>query len=416
MAHMAVNDITREEVLAAIELYDSPEGQELIRELHYGKSLEYRLIHEGRFYPSKPIVGLAHGMPEGREYLDSGRVDGGITKNTAAANILSKLKFFVDPGWLHMITELQPHRSHQRVAAYQYVVLLWAIARTRSMNDADPRLIPFTEARRQLTQLLRPFAIAKTTPDPVMPWIALQGPLWELDLPEGLASVSEAQVKQLDISGGLTEGFEHFVRGWQMRDAGLRATVEVISVLIGNNPDYAPLLHELGLPETDIVPVLQPREAASSPEMTEAVAAVERVANPRRKTGRSILTRAESVAIEDRAVELTREYLEQHYGYATEDVGKTESYDVHATKGGQVVKVEVKGTTGDGAKIVLTRNEVALHRDEFPNNALAIVRYIDLDRSGDTPTANGGTIELIMPFALDLAGLDPIAYDYTTGL
>jgi hypothetical protein len=45
----------------------------------------------------------------------------------------------------------------------------------------------------------------------------------------------------------------------------------------------------------------------------------------------------------------------------------------------------------------LTRNEVNLHRVEHPNNALAVVRNITLDRSGDQPVASGGELVLVMP-------------------
>jgi hypothetical protein len=111
---------------------------------------------------------------------------------------------------------------------------------------------------------------------------------------------------------------------------------------------------------------------------------------------------------------VTREHFENELGYSTEDVGKIASYDVQATKGDQVVKVEVKGTTTDGAAVVLTRNEVTLHRAEHPNNALAVVRNITLDRSGDQPVATGGELVLVMPWEINEGGLTPIAYDYRT--
>ena len=113
---------------------------------------------------------------------------------------------------------------------------------------------------------------------------------------------------------------------------------------------------------------------------------------------------------------VTRKHFEDKLGYKTEDVGKYESYDVRATKGDQVVKVEVKGTTTDGAGVVLTRNEVNLHRAEHPNNALAIVRNVALDRSGEQPVATGGELVLVMPWEINEGGLIPIAYDYRTGI
>ena len=149
--------------------------------------------------------------------------------------------------------------------------------------------------------------------------------------------------------------------------------------------------------------------------MSDAIAAVESVSNPRRKFGRRF-TAAENAAIEEGAVLVTREHFENELGYSTKDVGKIASYDVHATKGDQVVKVEVKGTTTDGAGVVLTRNEVNLHRAEHPNNALAVVCNIALDRSGAQPVATGGELVLVMPWEINEGGLIPIAYDYRTGI
>jgi hypothetical protein len=128
------------------------------------------------------------------------------------------------------------------------------------------------------------------------------------------------------------------------------------------------------------------------------------------------LTAEENAVIEERAVHVTREHFEDELGYETEDVGTYESYDVRASKGQEVVKVEVKGTTTDGAEVVLTRNEVNLHRVEYPNNALAVVRHITIDRGGRQPVATGGELVLVMPWEINEGGLIPIAYDYRTGI
>ena len=66
--------------------------------------------------------------------------------------------------------------------------------------------------------------------------------------------------------------------------------------------------------------------------------------------------------------------------------------------------------------MVLTRNEGNLHRVEHPNNALAVVRNITLDRSGDQPVASGGELVLVMPWEINEGGLSPIAYDDRTGI
>lgn len=151
------------------------------------------------------------------------------------------------------------------------------------------------------------------------------------------------------------------------------------------------------------------------PEMQdEAIAAVESVSNPRRTFG-SNLTADETKAVEQRAVQVTRDHFHA-LGYDTQDVGSIASYDVHATKDEQMIKVEVKGTTSDGAAVLLTANEVELHRSEHPDNALAVVRHIILDRRVDGPTATGGELVLKMPWKVAPDRLEPVAYRYRTGL
>lgn len=157
-----------------------------------------------------------------------------------------------------------------------------------------------------------------------------------------------------------------------------------------------------------------------SPEVADIEDALESIADPikQRKAAGARLTAAERRVIEERAVLVTMEHFASpSMGYAVKDVGKVESYDIRATKGSAVVKIEVKGTTSNGSEIILTRNEVDLHLKDHPANALAIVRNIKLDRRKDAPTtASGGELILQMPWAVEGERLAPIAYRYTTGL
>jgi hypothetical protein len=126
------------------------------------------------------------------------------------------------------------------------------------------------------------------------------------------------------------------------------------------------------------------------------------------------LSPAENGAIEHHAVAIVREHFER-LGFATEDVGATESYDIRATRGKRVVFIEVKGTTGTGESITLTANEVALHTTAT-DNALAIVRHIELGQTGGEAVAEGGELLLTMPWVPNASALRPIAYTYNTGI
>jgi hypothetical protein len=154
------------------------------------------------------------------------------------------------------------------------------------------------------------------------------------------------------------------------------------------------------------------RASFDSPEVQDALTAIDEISRPRAIRPPRRLTAAENKAIEQHAVNLVRRYLEDRH-YVTTDVGATESYDVRAVRADQVVKIEVKGTTSDGAEIVLTYNEVELHNTEHPNNALAVVKHIILDHTG--PTARGGELELLMPWSVERERLRPMAYRYRLG-
>lgn len=125
------------------------------------------------------------------------------------------------------------------------------------------------------------------------------------------------------------------------------------------------------------------------------------------------LSPAERRAVERRAMTLAKEHLLRE-GYAVTDVSLTQSYDFEARKGGRTIIVEVKGTTSPGDKIILTRNEVKIQKERAPNNALIVAHGIKLDRSGEKPKANGGTMWVVSPWYIDEAGLSPLSYEYTT--
>jgi hypothetical protein len=154
---------------------------------------------------------------------------------------------------------------------------------------------------------------------------------------------------------------------------------------------------------------------SESPEHQEAVAAIAQAAGrdltgPRRQ-GRSRLPQAHKKVIEERAVEVAMKYLEKKGFTNIEDVGKNHSYDIDAKLNDINFYIEVKGTISLGEKVVLTKNEVLLHRQEYPNNALIVVSQIELDRD-EPPSARGGKVLFISPWKIDDGDLDALGYDY----
>ena len=112
------------------------------------------------------------------------------------------------------------------------------------------------------------------------------------------------------------------------------------------------------------------------------------------------LTAPERRAVEHRAMEIAETYYSRGWDEVI-DVSGAESYDLLCKRGDAELRVEVKGTTGDGRSILVTRNEVANARERYPHVALVVVYDIDLDRRAQPPTASGGTVLVFDPWNLD---------------
>ena len=123
------------------------------------------------------------------------------------------------------------------------------------------------------------------------------------------------------------------------------------------------------------------------------------------------LSAPEKRAVERRAVEAAIEYFESTGWENVQDVGDFASYDLTMVRDGEVHIVEVKGTTGPGSSIILTRNEVQVHKDYHPNNALIVVSNIILNRV-DPPHATGGRVNVIQPWGIDETLLTATTFRY----
>ena len=154
---------------------------------------------------------------------------------------------------------------------------------------------------------------------------------------------------------------------------------------------------------------------APSQEMeavAEAVLAAAGKSRYDRKQGGNRLSAKENRAIELHAVQLAIQHFKGSGWETVEDVGDKKSYDIHCAKGDDILYVEVKGTTSFGNSVVITRNELLVHREQYPNNALFVVSKIQLQK-GDDPIASGGEISIRQPWQILDEDLNPVAYDYS---
>lgn len=114
--------------------------------------------------------------------------------------------------------------------------------------------------------------------------------------------------------------------------------------------------------------------------------------------------------IEDHAMASSMKYFDSQ-DYTVEDVSKKRSYDLHCTKNGKELFVEVKGTQSPGNSIILTNNEVELAMKG--NSALFILHDIEVTKRGRGFSVGGGRRKVLSPWEIRRAGnLRISAYTY----
>ena len=86
------DDVTRAEVLRAIQEYDRLGPDEFFSEHGFGPTTTYDLVWDERRYPPKAILGTAYEFGTGRR-LASGDFEGG---RTGAVKVLGKLGFTIE--------------------------------------------------------------------------------------------------------------------------------------------------------------------------------------------------------------------------------------------------------------------------------------------------------------------------------
>lgn len=114
-------------------------------------------------------------------------------------------------------------------------------------------------------------------------------------------------------------------------------------------------------------------------------------------------------AVEARAMALARDTLGA-LGWEVEDVSTRRCYDLHCTRRGATLFVEVKGTTDDGKQIMLTAGEVAFAERHKADMVLVIVAGIEVSERDGEAAAAGGRVHLLPEWAPAPGDLDPISY------
>ena len=87
-----------------------------------------------------------------------------------------------------------------------------------------------------------------------------------------------------------------------------------------------------------------------------------------------------------------------HYenaGYSVENTSASRPYDLVCTRGSEFRRVEVKGTSTAGERVILTSGEVLAARERGVTTDLFVVREIKVTRTDVTRELSGGVVHLI---------------------
>jgi hypothetical protein len=149
------------------------------------------------------------------------------------------------------------------------------------------------------------------------------------------------------------------------------------------------------------------------PEIIEVIAAVEGVSRPSsaKKAGSGQgfgLNAVERAAVEKRAMDEALLWLTANGFTNVRDVHASHSCDFLADRNAVEHHVEVKGTTSVLGKIILTANEVALHKATYPANVLIVVYGVKLHET--RTLAYGGTTKAFDGWDIDDCTLSPLSY------
>jgi ribosomal protein L37AE/L43A len=125
------------------------------------------------------------------------------------------------------------------------------------------------------------------------------------------------------------------------------------------------------------------------------------------------LSQPERDAVEKRAMDVTRKLYEDD-GWKVIDKSGSNPFDFLATRGKEIRYIEVKGTTGEGASIILTHGEVKHVRANRNASALVVVAQITLSKSGSDYVGSGGVVTVHEdPWTLEDLMLEPTEYCYS---
>ncbi|MER6813597.1 HNH endonuclease signature motif containing protein [Spirillospora sp. NPDC000708] len=179
---MDLSVITREAVFDAIAECDQLGRDRFLEQYGFERARRYFLRHDGIYYDSKAIVGVAYRYVAG-DPLSAGDFSGG---QQTVGRLLTRLGFEVvadeppspQQRLLELLGTLRVANTPDGPARHQPITLLWALGRAAHHR---PRLVPWQDAHPELRGLMREYGQPTSKATPEFPVLALaRTDLWEL--------------------------------------------------------------------------------------------------------------------------------------------------------------------------------------------------------------------------------------------
>ncbi|WP_052848485.1 HNH endonuclease [Streptomyces avicenniae] len=287
---MAMKDVTRREILLAMQEYDRLGQDDFLATYGFHRSLVYRVSHEGRLYDSKAIVGVAHRyLPDG-EALRPDQLSGG---HGHALDVLRREGFTVVGRTAPVLTvgalldrlrRARPGRASGRPSLHQAVALAWAVGRA---GRGEERLVAWSETEREVEGLLREHGVNGERPRADYPVAALaRAGIWDLPGRRGEVPTAhgDGEVRRWFAERQPVSGLEEQVyETLRVSGAARVATVDLLVERYFPGTDPAGLLAAVGLwdesvaddaPDAPALPAVPEEDAAA--EYRRLCALVER--------------------------------------------------------------------------------------------------------------------------------------------
>ncbi|WP_344903208.1 HNH endonuclease signature motif containing protein [Actinomadura meridiana] len=179
---MDLSAITRDAVLEAIGECDELGRQRFLDHYGFDPARQYFVYHDGAYYDSKAIVGVAYRHVTGRP-LTADQFSGG---RQTVVRALGRLGFeVVNDGpasprrrLIQVLETLRIASTADGPARHQPITLLWAFG---GAAHRHPRLVPWRDAYSKLRDLMHEYGQLNSRPTPEFPIVALaRTEIWEL--------------------------------------------------------------------------------------------------------------------------------------------------------------------------------------------------------------------------------------------